>query len=443
MQEYLEGEKYNFPQLVFDLYQIESEMRSLSKIRIESQMFLVFLNELKGSFGKGFDYAAIQKMFIHERKAKIEELHKQVVQCWSDKLHTHTKCGRSSVRCDGTDRTKALHFLVHNLLDKAEKSKDSTPISFGVLGSWGLGKTTCKLELKQEIAKLFKEGRDSVIADDKNRGTHTSPTMQSIYCVLSALVPFIKGLLTTKSHSILSPIKYVSVDCNAWVYDGSESVWASLLLEIWNTCEQHYGAVHFRTLIADLQDDAKLAQQQDPPVSIKQYYQISRNRKKVLTAQYPSTGAVLFALEQYFADYGKNTVFKFISDILLIRPIVYVSFNFAKKQLKSRTTQLVLTLFFGVVVFGLITMAIFAARCDLPWQDCDEDDHTPAKNYFLGMLAFLPILGSQAAVVKSAINYFLHDPHKTLSMDTSGKGVANNFGLACQVCSVRSLIATV
>ena len=221
-------DKYEFKTKIDALRTAELELDSFARIREHIQLFDSVLNELKNAVGEKFDHITIQKTLIKRRKAALDELHGRISQCWDEQLSQHVtgtvdKCcafnlGSGCCGCQGKRRANThLYHLVQNLLRRARRSREATPISFGVLGSWGLGKTTCKLELKAHILGLFEECNTT--ANAKQEALRYAASSLNSCCgtfgkFVASIWEAISPSSSTPTLNPLDPVHYIIVDCN-------------------------------------------------------------------------------------------------------------------------------------------------------------------------------------------------------------------------------------
>ena len=198
----------------------------------------------------------------------------------------------------------------------------------------------------------------------------------------------------------------------AWVYDGSDNVWASLLLEIWKACERTYGAFKFRAMLADLKDDAEKARKEGK--STKEYYVAKKANERELKSKYGFYfGNFEIGRKEYFRGYTEGMLPKLIGDILLVRPILYFFYNLLKRRLRSRGMQIFLGAVIAAVIVAAITFAILVATSTVSIDTTSET----AKNFYYAVAGFVvPLVGSAAAVIKRTQDWRNQEPKKILAV---------------------------
>ena len=105
--------------------------------------------------------------------------------------------------------------------------------------------------------------------------------------------------------------KHIFVEFNAWVYDGSDVLWASLMETLWTAVEREYGATTVRLHRASINFGREEEQEGDVPMDIKikrRKQALFKYRASLYISPILSVAGIILGL--YFLD-----IFKLSEDI--------------------------------------------------------------------------------------------------------------------------------
>ncbi len=136
-----------------------------------------------------------------------------------------------------------------------------TPLTIGIYGSWGMGKSFIMKRLRYFLDKAQK-GRDAE-RRKLSWGRRFANWLPSLRPVLppepepeEGEVPTLREQLGRSARRLIRPltrlpsaeVEFLFIEFNAWVYSGSDNLWAGLITKLYREIEKYFGwrATYFR-----------------------------------------------------------------------------------------------------------------------------------------------------------------------------------------------------
>lgn len=134
-----------------------------------------------------------------------------------------------------------------------------TPLTIGIYGSWGMGKSFLMKRLRYFLDKAQKS-RDAERRKLSwgRRFVNWLPSLRPVLppepeedetpTLREQLGRFARRLIRPLTRLPSNEVEFLFIDFNAWVYSGSDNLWAGLITKLYREIEKHFGwrAVFFR-----------------------------------------------------------------------------------------------------------------------------------------------------------------------------------------------------
>lgn len=280
--------------------------------------------------------------------------------------------------------------LLRDLRQKSAESREAAPITIGISGSWGAGKSTTKQVIIDQLNAVAARTEQTATQAEKDRLERKRVWRQRLRFF---------GLDSWVARDKAEDVAFLVVDLNAWTFNGSDNVWASVLLALYEELENEYGPWELRTGLADLEE-------QPEPTGP------GPDHPAMATHLLPS------ACRLYFRDY---TLAKFLADITLLRPLLLGGRAAARSVAKSNAKS-------AVALAAIVALIAAVVVLYVQYQD-------QLSGAYAGLLAaIIPATATAAGVLERIKQYRSQDPAKKL-----GKGSAAADSKADLQDKVRSL----
>ena len=136
--------------------------------------------------------------------------------------------------------------MLKSFVEKSQGSRMATPLTVAISGSWGVGKSTTKKVILDTLADAVKRSDENLsqVERDKHADWKKKKKTREFF-----------SLGGWVEQPPPQDTVYLSCKLNAWVYNGSSNVWASILLELYRVIEDEYGAFELRIGLADIMEE--------------------------------------------------------------------------------------------------------------------------------------------------------------------------------------------
>ena len=136
--------------------------------------------------------------------------------------------------------------ILKSFIEKSHESRMATTLTVAISGSWGVGKSTTKKVILDTLADAVKRSDENLsqVERDKHADWKKKKKTREFF-----------SLGGWVEQPPPQDTVYLSCKLNAWVYNGSSNVWASILLELYRVIEDEYGAFELRIGLADIMEE--------------------------------------------------------------------------------------------------------------------------------------------------------------------------------------------